>query len=360
VQQQYVVANPDFYPTVPTLGSLTGSQFPQVIHEVSAQFRSPYTMQSAVSVERQLARNTTLALTYTNSHALHLLRSEDINAPLNGLYPYGSPEPIFEMTSSGLYNQNQFVTNVNSKLNSQISVFSYYALNRARSNSDGLSTFPANPHSFAGEYGPAATDVRHRFVLGGSINTKWNVRFSPYVILQSGIPFDITTGSDLYGTTLFNARPGITTDPNKPGVIQTKYGLLDPNPSPGESIVPRNFGRGPGQFTMNLRVAKTIGLGPRKAEKHVDTARLATGVNPTAPGGMRGVFTAPGSDRRYNLTIGMSARNILNHNNPGPIIGNITSPLFGQANQLAGAPNGEGFSENASNRRLELQIRLSF
>ncbi len=53
-------------------------------------------------------------------------------------------------------------------------------------------------------------------------------------------------------------------------------------------------------------------------------------------------------------------RNLLNHTNPGPLIGSIASPLFGQANQMYGTLNGEGFSENASNRRLELQLRLIF
>jgi hypothetical protein len=75
---------------------------------------------------------------------------------------------------------------------------------------------------------------------------------------------------------------------------------------------------------------------------------------------MRGLFSSPNTDYRYSLTIGMSARNLLNHTNPGQIIGNIQSPLFGRANQVAGTLNGEGFSENASNRRLELQIKLSF
>jgi hypothetical protein len=56
----------------------------------------------------------------------------------------------------------------------------------------------------------------------------------------------------------------------------------------------------------------------------------------------------------------MSVRNLLNHNNPGPVTGNITSPLFGQSNQTAGNINGEGFSENANNRRLELQIKFTF
>ena len=115
------------------------------------------------------------------------------------------------------------------------------------SNTDGVTTFPANPYSFAGEYGPAATDIRNRVTAGGSINFRWGVRISPFVVVQSGMPFDITTGNDPYGTTIFNARPGIATDPNKPGVIQTAYGLLDPNPTAGERIVSRNSGRGPGQ-----------------------------------------------------------------------------------------------------------------
>ena len=75
---------------------------------------------------------------------------------------------------------------------------------------------------------------------------------------------------------------------------------------------------------------------------------------------LRGLLGSPSAPRRYNLSISMSIRNLLNHTNPGPIKGNITSPLFGSANQIAGAPNGEGFFETASNRRLELQIRLSF
>ena len=60
------------------------------------------------------------------------------------------------------------------------------------------------------------------------------------------------------------------------------------------------------------------------------------------------------------MIVGMSARNLLNHTNPGPIVGDITSPLFGFSNQTNVTPNGEGFSESANNRRLELQIRLTF
>jgi hypothetical protein len=383
VQQQYVVTNPDFFPAIPSISSLAAFQAPQTIQQISSMLRAPYIIQSAVSLERQLPFSTTIAITYANAHGLHMLRSEDINAPLagtydplvpgSGVFPLGKPGPVFLMESSGLYNQNQVITYVNSRFNKDVSLSVSYVLNRALSNTDGLGTFPAKPYDFTGEYGPAATDVRHRFTMTGSINTKWNVRLNPFVVVQSGPPFDITVGHDLYGTTLFNGRPGIPTDPTKPGLILTKYGLLDPNPTPDEKTLSRNFGRGPGTVTVNLRVTKTIEFGREGSG--------SAGPPPSGPGsggpdrrGTPGVFT-PGAaqgpsasrvSRRYNLSIAMSINNLLNHTNPGPIIGNITSPLFGHANQPSGGGGGFGgggglgFSESANNRRLELQMRFTF
>ena len=245
VQQQYVFPNPDTFPIAPPLVSAGAGRSNQAIEEVDAHLRAPSLMQSAATLERQLPKNSTVAITYTNSHGLHILRSEDINAPLpgtysvsnpnSGVYPYGSSGPIDLMTASGLYNQNQLIVNVNSKVTSNLSLFGYYVLNHALSNSDGLNTFPANPYNFSGEYGPASTDIRHRYIFAGTINLRWLIRLNPYLTMQSGAPFNITAGQDLFGTTLFNARPGIATDANRPGAIETPYGLLDPNPDFGRA-----------------------------------------------------------------------------------------------------------------------------
>jgi len=371
LQQQFVAANPDFFPTIPSTSSLATLGY-QSSEAVSSRLRAPYLMQSALTLERQISASTAFAITYTNSHGVHLFRSEDINAPLPGTYnpnvpnsgtfPFGHPGPVFLMESSGIYNQNQVVANINTRLKQGVSLFAFYVLSRAMSSTDGIDTVPANPYSIAGEYGPAATDVRHRVTFGGSISAKWNLRISPFLVLQSGAPFDVTAGSDLYGTTLFNGRPGIATDPSKPGLIQTQYGLLDPNPSPGEVILGRNYGRGPSQLRVNLRVAKAIGFGPvtgRAEARSSVTAGGATAAQASGRG-LGGIIGAPKTVHRYNMIFSMSIQNLLNHNNPGPITGDITSPLFGSANRIAGGPNGEGFFETADNRRLEAQIRFTF
>jgi hypothetical protein len=356
VQQQYVVTNPDTFPLIPSISSLSANRAGQSVEEIDSHVRAPYIMQSAVTFEKQLTANTVSAVTFTTSHGVHLLRSRDITAP--------DPNPLFLIESTGIYNQNQLIANVNTKLANSVSLFGFYVLNKAMSDTDGVGTSPANPYNYSGEYGPAATDIRHRGTIGGSINLQWNIRLSPFVILQSGAPFNITTGNDVYGTTVFNARPGIATDPTRAGLIQTSYGLLDPNPTAGEQILSRNYGRGPNQYTVNLRFAKNIGFGPEKegaVKSGASTPSIGDSQNAAVTGrGLRGFMSPPSGSRRYNLSLGLSVRNLLNHDDPGPINGDITSPLFGRANQIAGGPNGEGFSENASNRRLEMQVRLTF
>jgi hypothetical protein len=178
--------------------------------------------------------------------------------------------------------------------------------------------------------------------------------------MQSGAPFNITAGQDLFGTTLYNARPGIATDASRPGVIPTPYGLLDPNPTPGETILGRNAGRGPWIVAVNLRVNKTWGFGPDRTSGEVVSSHGGGQSGPVLTQPPRGLFAPSTNNHRYSIVVGMSVRNLLNHTNPGPTIGNIASPLFGRANQVYGQVNGEGFSENASNRRLELQIRFVF
>jgi hypothetical protein len=343
-QQQYVVNNPDFYPAVPSPASLASSLSGQVIQQTAPNLRPPYLMQTLLSVERQLPLQTVVAVSYSNSHGLHQFLSRDINAPVppGATYPLGNNNPVFQAQSAGLFNQNQFILNVKSQANKDISLFGSYTYGKAMSNTDGITTFPANPYSMAGEYSPASTDVRNFETFGGTIQSLWETTFSPLLTVTSGPPFNITIGRDLYGTTLFNGRPGIATDPSKPGLIQTSYGLLDPSPIAGETILSRNFGRGPGLIQFNMRFSKTIGFGSTKA-----TVNSPQQQN---------------EKRRYGLICTLQMRNLLNHNNPGPIIGNIASPLFGKANQPAGSSTqtGTSFSESATNRRFELQMRFTF
>jgi hypothetical protein len=382
-QLQYIVQNPSFFPNVPSTAELNAQRIPLAIRQVDSRIRAPYTAQAAIGIERQLPKNTTIASTFTYSRAVRLLLNRNINAPLPGTYdpaipgsgvrPYGDIGNLFLYESSGQMDQKQWITNVNSRLTRGISIFSYYTLGYANSNTDGSSSSPANPYNLAAEWGRAAIDTRHRFMLGGSIAVPWDLRLSPFVIARSGNPFDITVGRDTNGDTLFDERPSFATDLTGGNVVQTAYGAFNTTPAVGAVMIPRNYGDGPGSFSVNMRVSRTFGFGPSRGgsagasssgggERGGGRSRGGSGggggMRMGGGGGMRGMFDGPSSDHRYNLTISVSARNLFNRVNPGQPIGNLSSPLFGVSNSLGG---GYGpFGATANNRRIDFQARFSF
>ena len=334
------------------------------MHVFDPNLRAPYMMQSAISVERQLPWKSTISSTYTNTRALHMLRSVNVgafDAALGNRYEY---------QSTGILNQNQFMVNFNTRFSRKLTLFSFYVLNKAMSDTDGVTTFPADPFNYRIEYGRASNDIRHRFVLGGNVIAPFGLRFNPFVIANSGRPFNIIVGRDLNGDSILtNDRPALA-QPGQVGAINTAYGWFNPKPGPGDIIIPRNYGDGPGLFTVNLRASRTFGFGGARKDKR--PAGMGGGDGGGGGrggrggggmrggfggGGMRGMMDSGNTEQRFNLTLSVQARNLFNTVNLASPVGNLSSALFGQSTQTAG---GFGGGTDANNRRLEFQLRLTF
>ncbi|HZP18500.1 MAG TPA: carboxypeptidase regulatory-like domain-containing protein, partial [Terriglobales bacterium] len=218
-------------------------------------------------------------------------------------------------------------------------------------------------------------DVRHRAFIGGSLEAPYGFRLSPFVIINSGMPYNITTGQDNNGDSIFNDRPIFVGPASCPAVTLqgssycTPLGTFDPNvnsSTPVSSLVPTNSGTGPENVTLNLRLSKTFGFGREsKGAGVADFPRGGPRGGPPGGGlGPRGLSGGGGNpfgsgsatNRRYNLTFSIFARNLLNSVNPGPPVGTLSSPFFGQSIAIAGGP----FSSASANRRVDMQVMFSF
>ena len=62
------------------------------------------------------------------------------------------------------------------------------------------------------------------------------------------------------------------------------------------------------------------------------------------------------TNRRYSLTFSINARNVFNNINFAPLVGNLSSPLFGEPNAIAGGPYGSA----SAPRKLELAATFTF
>ena len=402
-QLSYTLTNPDTFPNAPAPGSLTLAQ--NSIYRLDPKLRSDYLMQSAIGVERQLPRNTTVAVTYTNSRALHTAQTVPINTPLPGTYIPGQPNSgvrpyglaggnLFEYESGGMMKQNIVMANFNTRFSRNVSLFGNYQFNH----SNDLPGTPTNPYDFLQDWGRSSLERRHRFQLVGSVVAPLNIRMSPFLTLQSGSPYDVVLGRDIYGNTMKNARPTFATAScTNPDLTSVGNFCLDPMAGVTQNLVPRNYLTGAGLISFNVRLARTFGFGPKRGASNA----MSSGGDPGGRGGMGGGggrggggMGGPGggggmrmgggggggggrggmggmgggetTEHRFNLTAGVMFNNLLNHYNPGSFVGNLNSPQFGQATGInsgfgGGGPGGGGGGGSvANNRRIEFQTRFTF
>lgn len=344
------------YPNLPPLSGLAATS--PTTYTINPALRAPYAVQAAASVERQLSKLSTLTLTYIHSQGVHQFFSINTNALTGGV-------PAYQFVSEGVFKQNELIAHFLIRAGTKLTLFSYSVLNYANADTAGAGTFPSNPVlGITADYGRASFDARNRTFFGGSIALPHGFRVSPFMLFNTGGPFDITTGSDLNGDSIFNDRPAFATSSTSPGNLRvTDFGNFDIAPGPNEPRIPNNFGDAPGQFTLNLRLSKTIGLGP-KLEAGGDAQPMGGGPH-GGPGGhehgrggpMRG--GGPFGDRssqRYSLTFSTMVHNIFNNVNPAAPIGNLSSNQFGQSTALAGGP----FNTQSANRRMDFQMIFAF
>jgi hypothetical protein len=132
-------------------------------------------------------------------------------------------------------------------------------------------------------------------------------------------------------------------------------------PVAGATVLPRNYGQGPGYFSLNFRVSRVFGFGPEgeTGGRSAGKRDRSSGLAPSGESGLHSLLHDASTSHRYNITIAVQARNILNHVNPGLPVGNLGSAFFGQSLWLASSA-GPDDSFAGDNRRIQLQFRFSF
>ena len=392
-QQSITLTNPNFYSPQVSFSQVeaaAGAAVAPTTYNISPDIRAPYTMQSAVSIERQVTKDATISVTYLNSRGEHMFFIRNTNAPLvvGGPLPDPSLGNVYQYDSKGIYRQNQMIVNGRLALSRRVSLFGFYTLNYANANVSGggggggfnnglmsSASFLSNSYDPLADYGRSAFDVRHRALVAGSIDVSHGFRLSPFIIINSGAPYNVTTGQDNNGDSLFNDRPIlVSAAPCGPLSVNgtlycTPIGTFNTALTPGtplSSLVPINYGHAPGSATVNLRLSKSFGFGREKKGGGGGGGggdrgpRMGPGLGGRGlsggGGGMGGIFGGGSTNRTYNLTLSVMARNLLNSLNPGSPVGNLSSPFFGQPISIAGGP----FSSASANRRIDLQVMFSF
>jgi hypothetical protein len=323
-------------------------------------------MQAGVGIDRQLSKVMTGNVTYLYSRGIHMYLTNNVSAAdifpedniQSNTYPSfpisAPPENDLQYQSGGVYRQRQIITSITARY-SHFSIFSFYTYNNARADTSGVNYAPSVADHPGLDYGRANFDVHHRLVILGNIIAPWRISFAPFLSVNSGTPYNITTGKDLTGNNQFNARPTFAASCGAANAVSTPYGCLDPDPIGAvEKIIPYNLGTGPSNVSLNLRISKVVGFGPLVKGSGGEGGGSRGGSRGGGLGG-RGLSGNQGgrnvnitTPHKYNLTFSVYGQNIFNHENLGTPNGVLTSPFFGKSQSLAGGFFGPSTAGNRS------------
>jgi hypothetical protein len=387
-QQQNVITNPTCF-TATSLSSIdlascgSPTTSAQTIYQVAPDFHAPSTQQTGVSIERQLTKTITGTVTYLRSNGIHQLVTRDANAYEPGTYEFGSstltgvrptsfPGIIDQYYPEGVFKQNQIILNMNARINQNFSIFGFYNWTNAKTDGSGGST-PSNSYNLSQDYGRAAFASTNMVFLMANYTAPWAIRFNPFLIAQSGKPYNIVTSNDLTGDNFFNDRPGLATSAECSSgdsqYVETSFGCLDTIPQPGESIIGANSGTGPAAVAVNLRISRTFGIGAKLqgTNNNNNQGGGPPGGGPPGgggrgggggmgggpggglgPGGLggggRGMGGGPTTNHKYNLTFSAQALNLFNDIDYGQPSGAVIPTANGDGTYNAGPRFGQSFS----------------
>ena len=376
-----------FYPNAPynpgTVSSGTGRNAP-TFYSISPNMKAANDMEAAIGVDRQLSKLMTGNVTYVYSQGIHQYFTDNLSAAAdeindpgaitsfeNDEYPASQPgEPSqndMQYQSGGFYREHQLMATIRANYR-YFSFFTNYTYSNAHGDTSGVGTVPSVSSEPGLDYGRTTFDIAQRVMVFGNVMFPWRISAAPMLVANAGSPFNVTTGADLTGNNQFNARPTYAASCTESGAVQTTLGCFNVNPfGTGEKIVPYGLGTGPSNVSLNMRLGKVIGIGPRLGEgEHAAGGGPGGGFHGGPPGlgggGLSGSRGGPGRldqavNRKYTLNFTVWATNILNHENLGTPNGGLQSPYFGKSQSLAGGFFGP---QSGGNRTVNLQASFSF
>ena len=135
------------------------------------------------------------------------LRSVNVNAPVDGVRPDPTAGNITEIQASGNRASDRLTVAVNARHRPRRFTNVMYQLQSSRNHADSATSLPSDSTNPDADWGPSAQDVRHRLFVMFNTPLWCGVRAGFNMQVASATPYNVTTGVDGNGDTVFNDRP---------------------------------------------------------------------------------------------------------------------------------------------------------
>ncbi len=281
----------DSFPALPSIDILEATDT-RITRSISPDIKTPLSLIYSFQMTKKLfgGFSTSFRFQRTISRRKAVTRNIGIDADAGRGFSYITD-------SIGKRRHNWIVVNLNIPRTSRVFSSMSYSYHRSKDDAVSASGNPFDANDFSQEYGAGTLDGSHSIIAHVGVEAFWGIYFSTSFSFGTGNRFNIVTGQDTNGDGYLAERPSYASNPMQEGVVETKYGILNPNPTATEELIPRNLGRAGARYNMDLYISKRFQFNKNKS-------------------------------RQYGLNLSVFIRNLLNANYPGTPVGNMSSPNF--------------------------------
>ena len=323
-QQDLVITNPGF--PDPFAGGATQQVLPASRYRLADGLVMPRRLMANVGLSQQLAGGFGVNVSYSRIRGENRFRGRNINAPIDTVRPDPTAGNVTQVESTASLRGQTFVAGLNFQVPARrIMLFANYAWLKQETDADGPFSLPASSYDLGNEWGPVMGVPRHSVSGMLSMPLMANMRLALNGGVRSGTPYNITTGRDDNGDTVFNDRA---------------------------EGVGRNSGRTDMTWEVGGRLSYAFGFGQRQASGgaggHGQPVVIVQRIGGSSGSEISGGFGGGAEDKRIRFELFVSGSNIFNTVNRTGYSGVMTSPFFGQA--TAAQPG----------RRIDVGVRVGF
>jgi hypothetical protein len=328
-QQDVVVVNPG-YPD-PLSGGVTQQVLPTSKYMLADNLVMPKRALGLVALTQQLSPSFGVNMSYSHTNGWDRFRGRNVNAPIpstslgagNGVRPDPNLGNVTEVESTAKLRIDQINVGLNFNYpKRRMFLFANYAFNRQYSDADGAFSLPANSYDLAAEWGRVTGVPRHIASAVLNTNVTKALRVAVSASARAGAPYNITTGRDDNGDTVFNDRP---------------------------AGVGRNTLTAHSMWDAAARLTYAFGFGERPASAGPGGPQMIMIRGGGGAGDLLGSLGGGGAEnKRIRFELFVAASNLLNRVNPMGYSGVMTSPFFRQ-------PTAAG-----SARKIDLGMKIGF
>lgn len=272
---------------------------------------SPSSRTFSAGVRREVRSGLAVGVDGVRTLGYDLFNAVDINAPIAGVRPNANYLRVVQYQTTGRSWTNSLLVSLERRSGRGPHFNVSYTLSKAERNVEDFSFVAQDANNPDAEKAVSNNDRRHQVVTSVVWALPLGIQLSGVLQARSGLPWNVTTGSDNNGDQSVNDRPDLVVPDGDPASKAT----YSSNFTGRGGNLPRNFNRGPAFAQVDARLSKFVRV------------------------------------RRYSVEAFAEAFNVLNRANLGLPNGTLTSASFGRSTGLA---------SGAAPRQVELGVRFNF